>query len=198
MNVRLRLRFFSLAVLMLTHTKVAPNTTCHITPPPLATATNIHPASQHTQIFKMDANPPPLPDAAASSSSTKKAQKPLVALLKEGKITDLRSIVAAYLYSEMKTGTKGMSIAAQSDWMFKKYHGFQHPGEDTPARTNKVHYDSIKTHLARVETVPAYELFLNGTQQYKECWKVGMEACGSSLHLNSDEKRSSQRKEQEA
>jgi hypothetical protein len=52
--------------------------------------------------------------------------------------------------------------------------------------TNKVHYDSIKTHLAQVKTVPVYELFLNGTQQYKECWEGGMEAGGSSLHLNTE------------
>jgi hypothetical protein len=169
MNVRLRLRFFSLAVLTLTHTKVAPNTMYHITPPPPVRHKRPSPPANALKYSRWMLIHLPFQMHQPLQAPQKKARKPRVVLLKAGKVTDLSSTVAAYLYSEMKTGINDMSIAAQSDWMFKKYHRFQHTGEGTPARTNKVHYDSIKTHLAQVKTVPVYELFLNGTQQYKEC-----------------------------
>ena len=81
-------------------------------------------------------------------------------------MADIRVTIAASIFSEMKTKLQGMSKLGQSDMMFKKYHGFNHPGHGTADRVALLEYDNIESYLANVEDVPAYVQFLNGANQY--------------------------------
>ena len=128
---------------------------------------------------------PPLPDTPVLPPSTKKARKKprQLSLIPAAKVADIRVTIAASIFSEMKTKLQGMSKLGQSDMMFKKYHGFNHPGHGTADRVALLEYDNIESYLANVEDVPAYVQFLNGANQYKDCWIVGTSAGGSNLHL---------------
>jgi hypothetical protein len=132
---------------------------------------------------------PPLPDKPVLPTSTKKARKKpgQVSLILASKVADICVTIATSIFSEMKTKLQGMSKLAQSDMMFKKYHDFNHPGHGTADRTALLEYDNIESYLANMEEeVPAYVQFLNGANQYKDCWVVRTAAGGSNLHLESE------------
>lgn len=143
--------------------------------------------------------PPPLPGVSAVNSAKKQSVRSLSpvpptsskkqkiktpALLQPKKVTELRNCIAAMIYSEIKTGLEDLSKKMQQDLMFKKYHGFAHPGSGTDNRTDELPFEENR----QTEKVPAYVQFLEGKSYYDMFWEVvdDVDVGGTALKLKSD------------
>jgi hypothetical protein len=150
--------------------------------PPTVTNPNIptHGPSQPRNRSKS-----PVPQSARKHSSAI-----TVKLLPPGKVTELRNCIAAWIYSEMKSGVKSMTTKQQHDEMFLRFHGFPHPSAGTSGRTDPVSYQANSSpspsKRGSTELIAAYDQFLCGKNCYSAFWEPEDDGRANTLHLRSD------------